>query len=133
MPINSAPTVLKLYSAGRPCVGVARTGTLPCLESAQSTSNLPNRLRAQSPDLANKLQEISRALESAGSRQTSAIFFIGEEEDHITHEMTLENEAIEHIKFANDRMQVLKETRNIQEFRDFLRPRQAANVVAEIP
>jgi len=86
-------------------------------------------LRAKHPDLADRLQNISQALERAGSRQVS----IPETESNMVVKAALDNDANEHIKLANEWNQLLREIRSISEFTDFLRPRKTLHILAGIP
>jgi len=87
-------------------------------------------LKTHNPLLADRFLHISRALESSGSRQESApLIFNGT----FSEKVGLEDEAHTHVMLAQDWEQLLEEIRRIPGFFNFLRPRQALDILAELP
>jgi len=89
-----------------------------------------DNLRTSNHLLADRFLDVSRALESSGSRQepTSLTF-----DGTISRKIALEDEARTHVMLAQDWEQLLEEIRAIATFDDFLRPRTASNIMKHLP
>ena len=86
-------------------------------------------LRAKRPDLAERLQLVSSKLEKSGSRDLGALAMT----DCPKKKISLEEEAIEHIKHANEWKKLLEEIRCEPEFSDFLRARKSSEIMSLLP
>jgi len=87
-------------------------------------------LRAQNKPLADRFMDVSRALESSGSRQELTHLSI---DGTMTQKIALEDEARTHIMLAQDWDRLVKEIHKIPGFLNFLRPRQASSVMKNLP
>ena len=87
-------------------------------------------LRIHDKTLADRFLEVSRALESSGSRQESTIFAL---DDTILEQIALEGKAHSHIEFAEEWGKILNKIRKISGFHDFLRPPQSSNILRDLP
>jgi len=97
--------------------------------------NQVNRLRAPIDELhsydeglADDLLRISRALEVAGTRQTSSII-----DATIAEKISMQSQVNSHLKHSREWDQLLKKIRMIPQFRDFLRPPQTSNLLKDLP
>lgn len=86
-------------------------------------------LRTKRQDLAKQLQQVSSKLEKSGSRDLNARAMTESPEKKIS----LEEEAIEHIKLANEWGQLLEEVRRESGFSNFLRPRKSSEILTQLP
>lgn len=86
-------------------------------------------LRAKHADLAERLQQVSSKLEKAGSRDLNALATTKSPEKKVS----LEEEAIEHIKLAKEWNQLLEEIRREPGFSNFLRPRKFSEILPQLP
>ena len=87
-------------------------------------------LRIHDETLADRFLEVSRALESSGSRQELTIFAL---DDTILEQIALEGKAHSHIEFAEEWGKILDKIRKISGFHDFLRPPQSSNILRDLP
>lgn len=97
--------------------------------------NQVNRLRAPidelhsyDEDLANDLLRVSRALEVAGSRQTSSII-----DATLAEKISMQSQVNSHLKHSREWDQLLKKVRKIPQFQDFLRPPRTPNLLKNLP
>ena len=86
------------------------------------------KLRSYNENLADDLLRVSRALEVAGSRQTSSIV-----DATITEKISIQSQVNSHLKHSREWDQLLKKIRNIPEFQDFLQPPRAPNLLKNLP
>lgn len=87
-----------------------------------------DKLRSYNENLADDLVRISRALEVAGSRQTSSIV-----DATIAEKISMQSQVNSHLKHSREWDQLLKKIRNIPDFQDFLRPPRAPNLLKNLP
>ena len=87
-------------------------------------------LRAHDPHLAQRFLDISSALESSGSRRGLGTLSI---HAPMSKKITLQDEAHVHVKLAGKWDKLLQEIRNIPQFRNFLRPPRASELLRRIP
>ena len=87
-----------------------------------------DKLRSFNKDLADDLVRVSRALEVAGSRQTSSIV-----DATIAEKISMQSQVNSHLKHSREWDQLLKKIRNIAGFQDFLRPPRAPNLLKNLP
>ena len=89
-----------------------------------------DELRSYDEDLAGDLLRISRALEIAGSRQTSSIV-----DATIAEKISIQSQVNSHLKHSREWDQLLKKIRNlnIPEFQDFLQPPRTPNLLKNLP
>ncbi|KAF8153825.1 CHAT domain-containing protein [Crassisporium funariophilum] len=88
-------------------------------------------LRARDRRLADRFLEVSRALEGSGSRADFS-GVIGSEAS-MGEKISLQEEADTHVKLAQQRDKLLAEVRSIPEFKDFLRPPEASQLLEHLP
>jgi tetratricopeptide (TPR) repeat protein len=128
---NLSPTAAAIAIANGKC-GLA----LEWLEQSRCLVwNQVNTLRAPidelhsyDEDLANDLLRVSRALEVAGSRQTSSII-----DATIAERVSTQSQVNSHLKHSREWEQLLKKIRKIPQFQDFLRPPRAPSLLKNLP
>lgn len=89
-----------------------------------------DELRAHDELLAERFLDVSRALESSGSRREATAFSL---DATMPEQIALESEAHIHVKRAGEWNNLLQEIQRIPGFHDFLRPRQASNILKDLP
>ena len=87
-------------------------------------------LHAHDASLAKRFLEISSALESSGSRRGLGALGL---DAPMSQKMILQDEARIHTNLASEWKKVLDEIRDIPQFRNFLRPPQASELLRHIP
>ena len=87
-------------------------------------------LRTHNHLLADRFLDVSRALESSGSRQAFTPLAI---DGTMLQKIALEDEARTHVLLARDWDQLLKEIRGIPGFSNFLQPRRASSIMKDLP
>ena len=97
--------------------------------------NQVNKLRAPIDELhsydeglADDLLRVSRALEVAGSRQTSSII-----DATLAEKISMQSQVNSHLKHSREWDQLLKKIRKIPQFQDFLRPPRTPNLLKNLP
>jgi len=89
-----------------------------------------DHLRAHDEHLAQQFSSISAALETSGSRHESE----GLSADaSMSQKMSLQDEAHLHVKLSREWSQLLHKIRRIPQFRKFLRPPQASDLLRNLP
>jgi len=87
-------------------------------------------LRTHNHLLADRFLHISQALESSDSRQEFTPLAI---DSTMSQKIALQDEACTHLMLAQDWVQLLEEIRSIPGFLNFLRPRESANIMKDLP
>jgi len=87
-----------------------------------------DELHSYDEDLAEDLLRVSRALEIAGSRQTSSIIDIT-----IAEKISMQSQVNSHLKHSREWDQLLKKIRKIPQFQDFLRPPRTPDLLKKLP
>ena len=87
-----------------------------------------DKLRSYNEKFADDLLRVSRALEVAGSRQTSSIV-----DATIAEKISMQSQVNSHLQHSREWDQLLKKIRNIPEFQDFLRPPRASELLKDLP
>jgi len=87
-------------------------------------------LQVRNKLLADRFLDVSKALESSGSRQEFTRLAI---DGTMTQKMDLEDDARTHIMLAQDWDRLVAEIRKIPGFLNFLRPRQASSIMKDLP
>src|SRR6266545_7329149 len=82
--------------------------------------------RSVDPDLAEQLSRVSRELERAGSRET-------DQKNGCKVKPSLEDQAGDHMRLANEWDQLLDKVRRIPDFQDFLSPCQGSHIMKHLP
>ncbi|CAA7260661.1 unnamed protein product [Cyclocybe aegerita] len=86
-------------------------------------------LGAKHPEIAERFRRASVALDQAGSREIDPTSISKSMEKKIS----LEEEAINHMKRASEYNSLLEEIRHLPGFSDFLRPRKASEIFSRLP
>ncbi|KAJ3510136.1 hypothetical protein NLJ89_g4847 [Agrocybe chaxingu] len=86
-------------------------------------------LSAKHPEIAERFQRASIALDQAGTREIDPTSI----SESMEKKVSLEEEAINHMKRADEYNHLLKEIRHLPGFSDFLRPRKASEMFSRLP
>jgi len=89
-----------------------------------------DHLRAHDQHLAQRFSDISRALDASGSRPGSKALHV---DATLLEKISLQDEARLQIKLSREWSQLLDEIRRIPEFRNFLRPPLASDLLKHLP
>ncbi|PPQ97852.1 hypothetical protein CVT26_013021 [Gymnopilus dilepis] len=87
-------------------------------------------LRNHNASLADELARVSRALEVAANMEEASPFT---GETSMTQKMSMQSEALAHVRFAQRWDELLKEVRSMPGFEDFLRPPPCSVLVKHLP
>jgi len=103
---------------------------MPRLEPTQPTSHSSRRASSPRRTPCERFLDVSRALELSGSRREATAFSL---DATMPEQIALESEARIHVKRAGEWNNLLQEIQRIPGFHDFLRPRQASNILKDLP
>ena len=87
-------------------------------------------LRSHDKSLADRFLDVSRALESSGSRRASTVFSL---DATLSEQIASEDEALAHVKRAEEWAELLEEIRSTPGFHEFLRPREVSDILKGLP